>query len=110
VLGTSGWIQVPPRFHDVDRILLHRYGHDPETIDARLTGAGYTHELVEVSERVAGGHTMSEIMPAGRHGGRAVRAGGIARPARHEGNRRARRAAVNTGPLTIFNCEGYGRV
>ena len=65
MLGTSGWIQVPPRFHNADRIVLHRYGHDPETIDARLTGAGYTHELVEVSERVVGGHTESEIMPAG---------------------------------------------
>ena len=66
MLGTSGWIQVPPRFHKTDRIVLRRYGHDPETIDARLTGAGYTHELAEVSERVAGGHTESEIMPAGR--------------------------------------------
>jgi hypothetical protein len=67
VPGTSGWIQVSPRFHDADRIVLHRYWHDPETIDARPAGAGYTHELVEVSERVAGAHTMSEIMPAGRH-------------------------------------------
>jgi predicted dehydrogenase len=63
VLGTSGWIQVPPRFHYPNRIVLHRYGHDPETIDAHLTGAGYTHELVEVTERVADGHTESEIMP-----------------------------------------------
>jgi predicted dehydrogenase len=63
VLGTSGWIQVPPRFHYPSRIVLHRYGRDPETIDARLTGAGYTHELAEVTDRVAGGHTESEIMP-----------------------------------------------
>ena len=63
MLGTSGWIQVPPRFHYPSRIVLHRDGHDPQTIDARLTGAGYTHELAEVTERVAGGHTESEIMP-----------------------------------------------
>ncbi len=63
VLGTSGWIQVPPRFHYPNRIVLHRNGHDPETIDAPLTGAGYTHELAEVTERVAAGHTESEIMP-----------------------------------------------
>ncbi len=63
VLGTSGWIQVPPRFHYPNRIVLHRDGHDPETIDAPLTGAGYTHELAEVTARVAGGHTESEIMP-----------------------------------------------
>jgi predicted dehydrogenase len=63
VLGTTGWIQVPPRLHYPNRIVLHRYGRDPETIDAPLTGAGYSHELVEVTERVAGGHTESEIMP-----------------------------------------------
>ena len=40
-----------------------RNGHDPQTIGVRLTGAGYTHELAEVTERVAGGHTESEIMP-----------------------------------------------
>jgi hypothetical protein len=43
--------------------VLHRDGHDPRTIDAPLTGAGYTHELIEVTERVAAGHTESEIMP-----------------------------------------------
>jgi predicted dehydrogenase len=63
VLGTSGWIQVPPRMHYPSRIVLHRCGRDPETIDAPLTGSGYTHELAEVTERVAGGHTESEIMP-----------------------------------------------
>jgi predicted dehydrogenase len=63
VLGTTGWIQVPPRFHYPNRIVLHRDGHDPEVIDAPFTGGGYTHELVEVTERVAGGHMESEIMP-----------------------------------------------
>jgi predicted dehydrogenase len=63
VLGTTGWIHVPPRFHYPSRIVLHRDGHDPETIDAPLTGSGYAHELAEVTARVAGGHTESEIMP-----------------------------------------------
>jgi predicted dehydrogenase len=63
VLGTTGWIQVPPRFHYPSRIVLHRTGHDPETIDAPLTGAGYAHELLEVTERIAGGHIESETMP-----------------------------------------------
>jgi predicted dehydrogenase len=63
VLGTTGWIRVPPRFHYASRIVLHRAGHDPETIDAPLADAGYTHELIEVTERVAGGYTESEIMP-----------------------------------------------
>jgi len=63
VLGTAGWIGVPPRFHYPSRIVLHRRGHDPEIIDAPLTGAGYAHELAEVTGRVAGGYTQSEIMP-----------------------------------------------
>ncbi|HEX6527492.1 MAG TPA: Gfo/Idh/MocA family oxidoreductase [Streptosporangiaceae bacterium] len=63
VLGTAGWIDVPPRFHYPSRIVLHRDRRDPEIFDAPLTGAGYTHELAEVTERVAGGHTESEIMP-----------------------------------------------
>ena len=63
VLGTAGWIQVPPRFHYPSRIVLHRPGRDPQVIDAPLTGAGYAHELAEVTERMAGGHTESQIMP-----------------------------------------------
>jgi predicted dehydrogenase len=63
VLGTTGRIHVPPRFHYANRIVLHRTGHDPETIHAPLTGTGYTHELIEVTERVATGHTESETMP-----------------------------------------------
>jgi predicted dehydrogenase len=63
VLGTAGWIGVPPRFHYPSRIVLHRAGRDPEVIDAPLTGAGYAHELAEVTERVAARHTESTIMP-----------------------------------------------
>ena len=63
VLGTGGWVEVPPRFHYPARLVLHRYGHDPEAIDAPATGAGYAHELAEVTGRVAAGHTESEIMP-----------------------------------------------
>jgi hypothetical protein len=42
---------------------VHRDGRDPETIDAPRTDAGYAHELIEVTERVADGRTESEIMP-----------------------------------------------
>jgi hypothetical protein len=43
--------------------VLHRPGHDPQTIDAPLTGAGYTHELAEVTQCLTAGRTESQIMP-----------------------------------------------
>ncbi|MFI6833604.1 Gfo/Idh/MocA family protein [Kribbella sp. NPDC050241] len=63
VLGTRGWIQVPPRFHYPTRMVLHRDGRDAEVINAPLSGAGYAHELMEVSQCVASGNTESDIMP-----------------------------------------------
>ena len=32
MFGTGGWIDVLPRFHHPDRIVLHRAGRDPEEI------------------------------------------------------------------------------
>lgn len=63
VVGTDGWIEVPPRFHHPDRIVLHRDGADPEEIVAPAVGAGYTHELIEVTERIAAGEPESPVMP-----------------------------------------------
>jgi predicted dehydrogenase len=63
VVGTDGWIEVPPRFHHPDRIVLHRNGSDPEEIVAPAVGGGYTHELVEVTERIAAGEPESPVMP-----------------------------------------------
>ena len=55
MFGTDGWIDVPPRFHHPSRIVLHRTGAEPETIDAPATGGGYSHELIEVTDAVAAG-------------------------------------------------------
>jgi predicted dehydrogenase len=63
VFGTGGWIEVPPRFHHPDRIILHRAGHDPEVITMPAIGDGYSHELIEVSDCVAAGRTESSVMP-----------------------------------------------
>ncbi|TCK19871.1 Gfo/Idh/MocA family protein [Pseudonocardia endophytica] len=63
VIGTDGWIEVPPRFHHPDRIVLHRNGSDPEEIVAPSVGGGYTHELAEVTERIAAGEPESPVMP-----------------------------------------------
>ncbi|MGY4718770.1 Gfo/Idh/MocA family protein [Naumannella cuiyingiana] len=63
LLGSDGWIEVPPRFHHPDRVILHRKGAEPEEFVAPRTGAGYAHELIEVTEAVRAGRTESELMP-----------------------------------------------
>jgi predicted dehydrogenase len=63
VIGTAGWIDVPPRFHHPHSLVLARTGREPETIAAPPLGAGYAHELIEVTECVAAGRTESAVMP-----------------------------------------------
>ncbi len=65
VLGTGGWIDVLPRFHHPQTIVLHRDGAEPETITRAQTGTGYFHELVEVNECLRVGRTESAVMPLG---------------------------------------------
>jgi predicted dehydrogenase len=63
VFGTTGWIDVLPRFHHPETIVLHRAGADPETITRPPLGAGYAHELIEVTECVRAGRGESAVMP-----------------------------------------------
>jgi predicted dehydrogenase len=63
VVGTGGWIEVPPRFHHPHALVLARTGREAETISAPPAGAGYAHELIEVTECVAAGRTESAVMP-----------------------------------------------
>lgn len=63
VFGTGGWIDVLPRFHHPDTIVLHREGAEPETITRPPLGAGYSHELIEVTEGVRAGRGESEVLP-----------------------------------------------
>jgi predicted dehydrogenase len=63
VFGTDGWIDVLPRFHHPDTIVLHRHGHDPQEITLPATGGGYFHELIEVTECVRAGRPESATMP-----------------------------------------------
>ena len=63
VFGTAGWIDVLPRFHHPQTIVLHRTGRDPEELTLPHTGGGYCHELVEVTECVSAGRRESAVMP-----------------------------------------------
>ncbi len=68
IFGTLGWLEVPPRFHHPDRILLHRATEgwstdETEEIVLPATGTGYSHELDEVHRCLAEGRTQSPVMP-----------------------------------------------
>jgi predicted dehydrogenase len=63
VFGTTGWIDVLPRFHHPQTIVLHRAGADPEEITVPQLGGGYAHELIEVTECLRAGRTESAVMP-----------------------------------------------
>lgn len=68
VFGTTGWIEVPPRFHHPSRIRVHPVDEEgrsgePRTIDAPPDGAGYAYEFDEVHRCLAEGRTESPTMP-----------------------------------------------
>ena len=63
VVGTTGWIDVLPRFHHPQTIVLHRQGAEAETITRPQLGGGYSHELIEVTECLRAGRSESAVMP-----------------------------------------------
>ena len=63
VFGTTGWIDVLPRFHHPTTIVLHRGGAEPETIARKPIGGGYAHELIEVTACLRAGRSESAVMP-----------------------------------------------
>jgi len=63
VFGTAGWVDVLPRFHHPQTIVVHRAGADPEEITLPQLGSGYSHELIEVTECVRAGRSESAVMP-----------------------------------------------
>lgn len=63
VIGTDGWIDVPPRFHHPDRLLLNRPGRDVEELVLPPASAGYSLEVDEVNRCLSAGATESTVMP-----------------------------------------------
>ena len=63
IFGSAGWIDVMPRFHHPTTIVVSRIGRDPETITLPVTGGGYAHELIEVTQCLLAGRTESAVMP-----------------------------------------------
>ncbi|GAA4853862.1 Gfo/Idh/MocA family oxidoreductase [Actinomycetospora corticicola] len=64
IFGSTGWIDVLPRFHHPAAIVVHRSPDDPgERLELPATGAGYSHEIVEVNSCLRAGRTESTVMP-----------------------------------------------
>lgn len=63
IYGTEGWLEIPPRFHHPDSVVLHRHGSTPEVLPAAPAGAGYALEFDEVARVLAAGKTESSVMP-----------------------------------------------
>ncbi|GLZ52856.1 Gfo/Idh/MocA family oxidoreductase [Actinomycetospora sp. NBRC 106378] len=64
IFGSTGWIDVLPRFHHPTTIVVHRSPDDPgERLELPATGAGYSHEIVEVNSCLRAGRTESAVMP-----------------------------------------------
>lgn len=63
VWGTGGSIEIAPRFHHPDTIVVRRNGRDAETITRLPSGRGYTHEVLEVGRCLAAGLGESPVMP-----------------------------------------------
>ncbi len=63
IFGTGGSLDILPRFHHPTEMILNRAGALPEAIRRPPAGAGYSHELVEVTECIRAGRTESAVMP-----------------------------------------------
>ena len=63
IFGTTGWIDVLPRFHHPTTIVVHRSDSEAETIELPPHGAGYSHEIDEVNACLRAGRTESTVMP-----------------------------------------------
>lgn len=63
LVGTLGRIDVGPRFHHPETLVVHREGADPEVVEAPPVGRGYAHQLMEVQRALAAGETESPLMP-----------------------------------------------
>ena len=67
VFGTDAWVEVPPRFHHPDRLVVHRREGEgeaePEEVVLPARGSGYSHELDEVQRCLREGLPESPAVP-----------------------------------------------
>jgi predicted dehydrogenase len=62
IAGTRGSIELVPRFHHPDTLVLRRNGQPAETIVRAPVGRGYCHEAIEVNRCLSLGLTESPVV------------------------------------------------
>jgi len=62
IVGTEGWIKIPPLFWQPNRIIVCRHGSEKE-LKFELLGNGYNYEAAEVMHCLRKGRLESAIMP-----------------------------------------------
>lgn len=63
IAGTRGSIELVPRFHHPDTLVVRRNGEPAETVVRAPVGRGYVHEAIEVNRCLALGLTESPVVP-----------------------------------------------
>jgi predicted dehydrogenase len=63
IFGREGYLDILPRFHHPTDMIVNRTGEAPRRVTLPPLGAGYSHELIEVTECIRAGRTESAIMP-----------------------------------------------
>lgn len=63
IFGSEGYLDILPRFHHPVQMIVNRAGEPPREVSRPPLGAGYSHELIEVTECMRAGRSESAIMP-----------------------------------------------
>ena len=61
--GTEGRLRVGPPFFKAEKLLLTRYGKEPEEIALPLEGNGYNYQAVEMGRLIREGKLESDLLP-----------------------------------------------
>jgi predicted dehydrogenase len=63
IMGTEGFIRVPPRWWIPTTLIIDRPNQPPETVEIPYVGNGYNYEADEVHRCLLAGKTESDVMP-----------------------------------------------
>ena len=62
IYGTKGYIKMHSRFHHTQKLTMHIYDKEEESIELPYLGEGYVHEIDEVNSCVLSGRKESDLL------------------------------------------------